>query len=249
MECVAIVKKTKIKCTKPAKNGTPYCGVHNPNKAQNPAKHKKTTIQIPPEPCLTYKGTWDTGLINCTTETLGELGVICSSLQTKDWRLTQPWYIDGRHNECEIHQKTAIARCLGLIDKTHDRINLERHFIRDNPEPLTEVDGFDWSEDFDGKVVSKKKTIYFNYKFVCDTGGAQTRTLREVYHFIKNMILVLNSQENTDTIFVNILDGDTSHYHMSKFQYLLEKLHEDKKNCLFVGDSKQFLESFLEKLN
>ena len=46
----------------------------------------------------------------------------------------------------------------------------------------------EWSENFDGKIINRSNIFYFNLKFVCDCGGSQTRTLREVYHFIKYQI-------------------------------------------------------------
>jgi hypothetical protein len=30
--------------------------------------------------------------------------LISSKYQTKEWRLNQQWYINGKHNECEKYQ-------------------------------------------------------------------------------------------------------------------------------------------------
>lgn len=49
--------------------------------------------------------------------------------------------------------------------------------------------------------------IYFNLKFVCDSGGAQTRTLREVYHFIESQMRYLINSNTDNVYFINILDG------------------------------------------
>jgi hypothetical protein len=45
-------------------------------------------------------------------------------------------------------------------------------------------DGYEYSENFDGLILKNNNKFYFNLKFVCGNGGAQTRTLREIYHFI-----------------------------------------------------------------
>ena len=65
---------------------------------------------------------------------------------------------------------------------------------------------------------------YFNLKFVCDSGGAQTRTLKDVYHFIKNQMeyLIKFNVNNVNVYFINILDGDTS-YNIGKFNFLRNK--------------------------
>ena len=75
-------------------------------------------------------------------------------------------------------------------------INLKTDIIRisNSIDILNNKNGFEFTEDFDGKVIMKTHnkiniTIYFNLKFCCDAGGAQTRTLREVYHFIKCQII------------------------------------------------------------
>jgi len=65
--------------------------------------------------------------------------------------------------------------------KTDERIHMETMIIQKNKHP----DSFEWTENFDGYIIINDKKYYFNLKFVCDQGGAQTRTLREVYHFIK----------------------------------------------------------------
>ena len=45
--------------------------------------------------------------------------------QTKEWRCNQPWYINGKHNECEKYQIRLIEKATGKkIHKTNKRINL-----------------------------------------------------------------------------------------------------------------------------
>ena len=54
--------------------------------------------------------------------------------------------------------------------------------------PMKEEDGYEYSEDFDGSITSNDTKWLFNLKMICDNGGAQTRSLREVYHFIATQL-------------------------------------------------------------
>jgi hypothetical protein len=104
--------------------------------------------------------------------------------------------------------------------------------------PMLKSDGYEWTENFDGKVIINKNIYYFNLKFVCDNGGAQTRTLREVYHFIKYQFEYLIKFESKNIFFINILDGDTSYNNMNKFKYLLNKNQYMKfVKYVFIGSS------------
>lgn len=174
--------------------------------------------------------------------------IIDSKYQNKEWRKSGTWYKTGKNNECELYQKNQIKNLIGIIpEKTHDRLNMDTNEINDCKNPNTKPNGFDITENFDGKIINGNNTIYFNYKMVCDSGGAQTRTLREVYHFIKCQIAYLikikqsgdHNHNNTHYYFINILDGDTSYQSMDKFTYLLEKHKQVNENIensyLFVG--------------
>jgi len=89
---------------------------------------------------------------------------------------------------------------------------------------------YDYTEDFD--VVSERYKLLINLKFVCDKGGAQTRTLKEVRHFIQ-------SQEkavlNTGYYFINILDGDGSYNSIHKIK---SGIQDNPR--IFIGDMSQF---------
>ena len=121
------------------------------------------------------------------------------------------------------------------------RINFCKYTIENIRCPNKLKNGYDYTENFDG-VISKlgENKIYFNLKFVSGTGGAQTRTLREVYHFIHFQLCILEKYDNI--FFINILDGDTSFKNMNKFEYLLESKKE-KNNKIYVGDFKSFINS------
>ncbi len=174
----------------------------------------------------------------CNTE---EINIIPSNLQTKDWRKNQIWYKGGKHNECEIYQRGLIEKIINKkVNKTNDRIYMKDRKIISKTEPMKDLDGFEWTEDFDGLVEINNKKIYFNLKFVCEAGGAQTRTIREVYHFINKMLEHLVFYK-TNTYFINILDGDICNKSMDKFNYLLhKKKYKDVKNNVFIGDLYQF---------
>jgi len=165
-----------------------------------------------------------------------------SYYQTKIWRKNRKWYKTGKSNECEKYQIRILEKIIKLKpNKTNQRINSETYEIVNIRNPLIKLDGYEWSENFDGKLEAKNITYYFNLKFVCDNGGAQTRTLKDVYHFIKYQIEHLLKFKTKDIYFINILDGDTSNKNMSKFLYLINK--ENNKNInkfIFVGDLYDF---------
>jgi len=164
-----------------------------------------------------------------------------SYYQTKKWRKNRKWYKQGKQNECEIYQKNLIEKIIKMkCNKTNDRINMETNEMKENKKPLIKKDGFEWSENFDGMIIKNNITYYFNLKFVCDKGGAQTRTLREVYQFVKCQTKIKDKK----IFFINILDGDVCYQNMDKFRYLINKT----KCCnIFIDDLKNF-QKFWNKL-
>ena len=107
--------------------------------------------------------------------------------------------------------------------------------------PMKDIDGFEWTEDFDGFIAKNDHSFYFNLKMICDAGGVQTRSLREVYHFVCVQLEHLLAHNTPNVHFINILDGDTSFRNIDKFQFLLSKPHyASVRNQVFVGDMKQF---------
>jgi hypothetical protein len=165
-----------------------------------------------------------------------------SYYQTKDWRKNRNWYKNGKSNECEKYQINLIEKLIKLkLNKTNDRINMETNKIISNPNPMKKNDGFEWTENFDGKINKNNTTFYFNLKFVCDSGGSQTRSNREVYHFIKFQLEYLLKFNTIDIYFINILDGDNCYNSMEKFKFLLDKEKYNKINkYLFIGSLYQF---------
>lgn len=163
-----------------------------------------------------------------------------SYYQTKQWR--RNWYINGKSNECEKYQIYLIEKIIKeKLNKTNDRINMETNEIINKKNPNVNDDGYEWIENFDGKLVKNNNIYYFNLKFVCDNGGAQTRTLREVYHFIKYQLEYLVKFKINNVYFINILDGNTCYNNMNKYKYLInkEKYKNVNKN-IFIGSLYDF---------
>ena len=160
-----------------------------------------------------------------------------SYYQTKEWRKSRSWYNNGKQNECEKYQIDLIQKMVKLkLNKTDERINMESNEIICKKNPMVNDNGYEWTENFDGKISIDDTTYYFNLKFVCDSGGAQTRTLREVYNFIRYQLEYLLKFNRNNVYFINILDGDTSHNNNSKFIYLINKeQYKDIKKYIFIG--------------
>ncbi len=162
--------------------------------------------------------------------------------QTKIWRQQRSWYATGKSNECEIYQIRMIEQIIHQKwVKTQDRIHMRKLLISPKKYPMRYDDGFEYTETFDGIQYANNKTIYYNLKFVCGAGGAQTRTLREVYHFIESQLKLLLESDDPNIYFVNILDGNESYKAMSKFNYLLtNKQYTKIKKNIFIGDLASF---------
>ena len=161
------------------------------------------------------------------------MGITSAIYQSKTWRQLQSWYKTGRSNECEKYQRALIENITGSVcNKTKLRNNARTLTFESIAYPMKLDEGFDYTEDFDGK----QDTTLYNLKMVCDKGGAQTRTLREVYHFVECQLKMKNSPYT----FVNILDGDCSAAARKHFNYLLNIYNNPPH--VFVGDMKEFEE-------
>ena len=107
--------------------------------------------------------------------------------------------------------------------------------------PFSYENGFEFSENFDGLIKIGKYTFLFNLKMICDSGGAQTRSLREVHNFIHSQLEYCLENENTKYFFINILDGDESNYKMKYITHLLNKKRYKKNNFnIYCGDMYDF---------
>ena len=166
---------------------------------------------------------------------------VCSKIQTAAWRSKQIWYLDGKRNECEKYQRSAIELitqqpCLKTQMRIHNSLNIMKKCIR----PMSTNDGFEWTENFDGVLTHHNSQIFVNLKFVCSAGGSQTRSLREVYHFIRAQSNYISTSQCRNTYFVNILEGDASAIVKDKFNYIFTNSSHNTKSKIFIGDMVQF---------
>lgn len=165
-----------------------------------------------------------------------------SNEHTKKWRQNEKWYINGKKNECEIYQLNNIENITKKkCEKTFFRLNIYTYEFIQKKQPYKEINGFEWTEDFDGFFENNIKKYYFNLKFICDEGGAQRRTLCLVYHFIYVQLNYLKKNNKTDIYFINILDGDFSFKNLDKMKYILTKKEfNDVFKYIFIGDTYTF---------
>jgi hypothetical protein len=172
--------------------------------------------------------------------------VIAGSLITKEKRQELFGQVAGGSGsrKPEEFQRKKIVEGTGIdCPKTNMRINLRTNSLKNIPHPNTSNDGFDYSEDFDGSQSVKEKKVYLNLKSIVGKGGAQTRSLREVYWFVEGQLNVLNSVKGV--YFANILDGDEAHSTKYKFEYLLDLPQFDKvKNKIYLGDLRGYFDWF-----
>ena len=142
----------------------------------------------------------------------------------------------------EKYQRSTIENITGLsCNKTNTRINTKTNTIVNIKNPLIKENGFDYTENFDGIQHINNYNIYINLKCVVGTGGSQTRTLKDSYHFVESQASYLHKNNSKDILFANILDGDEAHKRIKNFNYLLNN-HKYKKikNNIYVGDLKGY---------
>lgn len=151
----------------------------------------------------------------------------------------------GGSTKPEKFQREQIIKGTGEpCPKTNIRINWRKNELVDTAHPMTQDDGFDYTEDFDGKQVFGTTNVFINLKSVVGTGGSQTRTLRdECYAFVNSQLNYLIKSQRTDVLFANIFDGDEAARRMSKFTYLLELPEfSSVKKYVYVGDLKGYFD-------
>lgn len=125
--------------------------------------------------------------------------------------------------------------------KTNIRIHLRNHTLEDKAHPNTREDGYEYSEDFDGKQIFGQKTVYLNLKCIVGKGGSQTRSLREVYWHIQGQLEFLLKRTCDTIYFANILDGDEAYANSNKFNYLLNQPQfQGFRGKIYVGDLRDY---------
>ena len=173
-----------------------------------------------------------------------EFKIFPSKNQTKKWRIEQEWYNNGKHNECEKYQIEIINTIINKpLEKSKKRFNCETQSFEDIINPLSLKNGYEYTENMDGYCFLNKNDYYFNLKFICDQGGAQNRSLREVYTFIKQMYEHIYNNKLTTTYFINILDGDCANTNIEKIKYLSEKdKYKDINKYVYIGVMYNFVD-------
>lgn len=173
-------------------------------------------------------------------------GVIAGELFTKEKRQEVYGTIaggSGSRKPEEYQRAMIVSGTQQPCPKTKMRINLRTNTLHHLPYPNININGFDYSEDFDGVQIIQGKQIYINLKCVVGEGGSQTRSLREVYWFVEGQLNVIKTSDQTNVFFANILDGDEAHSVLTKFEYLLSlPKFTIEKNNIYVGDLKGYFD-------
>jgi len=172
-------------------------------------------------------------------------GIMEGCLITKEKRQEQYGRVAGGSGsrKPEDYQREQIVLGTGIpCSKTQTRINWRTNIMEEISRPMTKDNGFDYTENFDGKQTIGLKEIWINLKSVVGTGGSQTRTLRdECYPFLEAQLQYLLKSKKTTYLFANIFDGDEAASVMSKFQYLLNlPEYSPVKQYVYVGDLKGY---------
>lgn len=161
---------------------------------------------------------------------------IKSKYQTKDWRKKQKWYVNGKHNECEKYQLRLLEVIFNnSLLKTDMRLNKNNELIKSRKSRLSDTENFDY------QIKTDKFSFLINLKFICEKGGAQTRTIKLVDMFIDRQKKFLLSNSDMKIYFINILDGDICHYYINE---LKENL--DVPVNIFIGDMYAFRKFYLK---
>ncbi len=178
--------------------------------------------------------------------------IISSKFQTKDWRKSQSWYCSGKRNECEKYQEKTLKDIKLNVDKNkanYFRLNLTTNSIVDIYSLKKQLNKYDWcemsydfSENFDYLLETTNNVYLFNLKFICGSGGAQIRSLKEVYHFINAQFKCNCSINNKSVIFINILDGVFCYKNKNKFIHLSNKFK--KNNSVHILDMYEFVNKY-----
>ena len=137
----------------------------------------------------------------------------------------------------EIWQRMCLENITGKsCEKTNLRLNLATSKLKLVPRPSKEPDEFEWTEDFDGQFYIGETRYLVNFKMIVGKGGAQTRSMREVYHFIKCQEAYLLSSGDRNTVFLNVLDGDSVG---AKMNVMRKACSDDGSRKIFIGDTHQ----------
>jgi hypothetical protein len=103
--------------------------------------------------------------------------------------------------------------------------------------------GFFYSEDFDGRQIINGNEVLVNFKSCAGEGGSQTRTLREVFWFVKGQLEVLTTVKESTVYFANILDSKECHAAIPQYLQLADQpIYAHVRNRIYIGDLKGYFE-------
>jgi hypothetical protein len=225
--------KATMKCSQCGKEG------HSKNNKKFHPKEKSDFVQ-PPTP-MTSMANMEKPISDiCCPE-----GVIEGCLMTKEKRQEAFGVVSGGGGttKMEVYQREKVKNGTGRpCPKTKMRINWCTNIMQENASPMKHVDGYDWTEDFDGHQKFNENDVFLNFKSVVGAGGGQTRTLRdECYKFVDAQLKYLLHSKSTNCFFANIFDGDQASVNMDKFEYQLNKPEfVNVKKYVYVGDLKGY---------
>lgn len=172
-----------------------------------------------------------------------DLPLIEGKMMTKQMRTSIFGCVSGGSDSMKLenYQRFHIVNGTGAeCSRTNMRIDLRDGTLVNLPR-LPKKEKFEYTENFDGMQLLNGKTIYINMKFVSGEGGAQNRTIQNVYSFVKGQLAVL--LQGTDVYFGNVLDGDKADKSMECFEYLLSrKEFSSVKDRVYVGDLKSYID-------
>ena len=143
----------------------------------------------------------------------------------------------------EEYQREQIVRGTGRpCNTTQTRIHWRKHEMIEISQPMRNENGFDYTENFDGKQIYSRWTVWVNLKSVVGKGGSQTRTLRdECYRFVNAQLDYLLHSKKTDCYFANIFDGDEAYEKRKMLHYLLAlPEYSAVQTYVYVGDLKGY---------
>jgi hypothetical protein len=172
-----------------------------------------------------------------------DIPLIEGKMMNKQMRTTIFGNVSGGSDSMKLenYQRYHIVNGTGAgCTRTNMRIDL-RDGTLVNMTRLPKKEKFEYTENFDGIQLLNGKTIYINMKFVSGEGGAQTRTIQNVYSFVKGQLASL--LKGNDVYFANVLDGDKADKSMVCFEYLLsQKEFSSITNRVYVGDLKSYID-------
>ena len=149
----------------------------------------------------------------------------------------------------EAYQRAKVAEGTGHpCSKTRMRINWREKKLVAVAQPNRLDNGYDLTEDFDGlqELDAAGARVYINFKCIADAGGSQTRSLREVYHYVEAQLEVLLTSGEANgprILFANILDGDAAAKALRHFAYLLSlPAYSSVRNYVYVGDLRGYFD-------